>query len=59
MLSRFGKKMKGLLQGDINLEKRVARARTEREPLTLSDEDLLAQYKAASRDLEEARIGTC
>ena len=32
MLGRFGKKMRGLLQKEINLEKRVAEARAEREP---------------------------
>ena len=47
--------MRGLLQREMNLEKRVAEARAEREPLSLSDEDLLAQFKAASSELEEAK----
>ena len=47
--------MRGLLQREMNLEKRVAEARAEREPLSLSDEDLLAQFKAASKELEEAK----
>lgn len=55
MLGRFGKKMRGLLQKEINLEKRVAEARAEREPLSLSDEELLSQFRASSSELEEAK----
>lgn len=47
--------MRGLLQREINLERRVAESRAEREPLNLSDEELLAQFRAASVDLEEAK----
>ena len=55
MLSRFGKKMRGLLQREINLERRVSEARAERVPLVVSDEELLSQFRAASQDLEEAK----
>ena len=47
--------MRGLLQKEINLEKRVAEARAEREPLSLSDEELLSQFRASSSELEEAK----
>ena len=47
--------MRGLLQREINLERRVSEARREREPLSLSQEELLSQFRAASLDLEEAK----
>lgn len=55
MLSRFGKKMRGLLQKEFNLETRVSEARTGREPLNLTDEEVLSQFRAASSELEEAK----
>ena len=55
MLHHLGQKMRSLLSKEITLEKRVSGCRKEREPLILSDEDLLAQIRAASLDLEEAK----
>lgn len=47
--------MRGLLQREFNLERRVAESRLEREPLSLSQEELFSQFRAASHDLEEAK----
>jgi len=55
MLSHFGKKMRGLLQREFNLERKVAEARAEREPLNLTDEELLSHFRAATNDLDEAK----
>lgn len=55
MLSQLGKRMRSLLQKEISLEMRVATARQDREPLDISDEELLAQFRSISLDLEEAK----
>ena len=55
MLSRLGKKMRSLLQKEISIEMRVATARQEREPMDISDEELLGQFRSISLDLEEAK----
>lgn len=55
MLGRLGQKMRTLLQKEVSLETRVAIAREERDPLDLTDEDLLAQFRSVSLDLEEAK----
>lgn len=47
--------MRSLLQKEISIEMRVATARAEREPLEISDEDLLSYFRSVSLDLEEAK----
>lgn len=47
--------MRSLLQKEISLEMRVATARQEREPMEISDEELLSQFRSISLDLEEAK----
>lgn len=47
--------MRGLLQREFNLERRVSEARQEREPLNLTQEEFLMQFRAASHELEEAK----
>jgi hypothetical protein len=47
--------MRSLLQKEISIEMRVSTARNEREPLDFSDEELLAQFRSISLDLEEAK----
>lgn len=47
--------MRDMLGREITLERRVSEARLNREPLKLNDEELLAQFRAASTTLEEAK----
>lgn len=47
--------MRSLLQKEISIETRVLTSREEREPLDLNDEELLAQFRSVSLDLEEAK----
>lgn len=54
MLSRLGRKMRSLLQKEINLEMRVSVCRKEREPLDIKDGELIAQFRATSSELEDA-----
>ncbi len=55
MLNRLGKKVRSLLQKEISIEMRVATSRAEREPLDISDEELLSHFRSVSLDLEEAK----
>ncbi len=56
MFGRFlGQKMRTLLQKEVSIETRVATSREEREPFDLTDEELLAQFRSVSLDLEEAK----
>lgn len=55
MLGRLGQRVRTLLQKEVSIETRVSTARDEREPLELTDDELLAQFRSVSLDLEEAK----
>lgn len=55
MLGRFGKRVRDLLQKEMSLETRFVAARDDREPVDLSELELIEQFRQANSDLEDVR----